>query len=642
LTAIISSSVSVWWVLLVLGLPLLSALICFLIAEKSAWVAPIVSTMLLLITTVCGVILFNQANEPLTYSWPWFSLNQKILQVSFLLDNTALVMAFIVSIVSFLVHLFSIGYMAEDHAIPRYFGMLGFFTFAMLGLVVSSNLLLIFCFWELVGFSSYRLIGHWYEKPQAAKAATKAFIINRVGDLGFLIGLMILWSYSGNLDSTNLNLADIPSSSLTAVGICIFIGVIAKSAQFPLFNWLPDAMEGPTPVSALIHAATMVAAGVYLLIRINVLFTPEALVLISITGVITALAGATGALYQYDIKKILAYSTISQLGFMVMAIGSGAAEGGYLHLLHHAFFKAGLFLGAGAIIHAMHHATHHHSHKVDVQDIRNLGGLRKKLPVTFLTFMICSAALVGIPFTSGFVSKELILTEMGSWITEGLSWKWLVLAGAWVTSFLTPLYTFRLVWFLFFNKPKLDLEVTEVPWVMRIPLLMLSLGSLALLVSFSPFHISSFIPMLLDTEAISSLSVSLLSTLLVIISLVVAYYAFRNAELQEPNNYLSPHYYLDIVSDYFTNMVHLLSSFTHWIDRKVIDKIIHGLTYLQVGLAHITGWSDRYIIDGIVNGVAHSSKGIGLITRSLANGKIQSYLLWALAGLLIFILWILY
>jgi len=643
LTEVISSSASLWLALAVLGIPLLSSLICFAISEKFAWLAPLISSILLLITFICSSFLFFQLNNghAWKYAWPWFSVNHKILQASVLLDGNALIMVMIVSLVSFLVHLYSIGYMAEDHALIRYFGMLGFFTFAMLGLVMSSNLLLLFCFWELVGFSSYRLIGHWYEKPEAAKASTKAFLINRVGDVGFLIGLMILWAWLGNLDITNWNLTNIPPFWLTAAGICIFIGVIGKSAQFPLFHWLPDAMEGPTPVSALIHAATMVAAGVFLLIRIEGLFTDDAFMTMAMVGAITAITGAVGALFQYDIKKILAYSTISQLGFMVMAIGAGAAQGGYLHLLHHAFFKAGLFLGAGAIIHAMHQA-HHHQVNIDVQDIRNLGGLRKKLPITFITFVICSAALAGFPFTTGFISKELILTQMSAWTGNEFSWKWLVMISAWAVTFLTPFYTFRLVWFIFFSKPKQEVDIAEVPFVMRLPLLLLSLGSLALLISFNPFHISSMMNVLMALYPATSHTITLLSTLLIALALITAYYTYHKHEPQNQNRLLTPHFYLDWVSDRACVWTDQASAFAHWIDRKVIDKLIHGLAYLQVSLAHVTGWSDRNLVDGLVNGVAFSAKGFGSITRSLANGKIQSYLLWALATLVIFILWILY
>lgn len=601
------------------------------------------SSLLMLMVVICATLLIFKAGnkETFFYSWQWFSIDQKTIQASILLDNNAMMMILVVVIVSFLVHVFSISYMADDKALVRYFGMLGFFTFSMLGLVMSSNLLVLFCFWELVGFSSYRLIGHRHEKPEAAQAATKAFIINRVGDLGFLTGLMILWSWSGDLDLTNLNVHQIPSPWVTAAGICIFLGVIGKSAQFPLFNWLPDAMEGPTPVSALIHAATMVAAGVYLLVRIENVFTEEVFAVIAITGVITAIVGAIGAIFQYDIKRILAYSTISQLGFMVMAIGAGASPGGYMHLLHHAFFKAGLFLGAGAIIHSMHQAYHHHADSIDVQDIRNLGGLRKQLPITFLSFVICAAALAGLPFTSGFVSKELILTQMNLWTGAGFSWKWFILLGAWVVTFLTPFYTFRMVWFIFVRKSSHHTEIAEVPFVMRIPMLLLSLGSLALVITVHPFHISSFINALMDPYPETNLFIALLSILILALGLFTAYLVFKNDQLAGPNKILSPHFYLDWVNGILYNFANQVSDFAHVIDRKVIDKIIHGLTYLQVTMAHIAGWSDRHLVDGLVNGVAYSAKGIGTLTRSLANGKIQSYLLWALAGLLIFILWIL-
>jgi NADH-quinone oxidoreductase subunit L len=265
--------------------------------------------------------------------------------------------------------------LAGDPAFRQYFAMLGFFTFSMLGVVVADNLLFVFIFWELVGFSSYMLIGHWKEKPEAADAAKRAFLFNRVGDIGFLIGLMILWTHAGSFNITDLASFSGENTWMTAASLCIFCGAIGKSAQFPLFSWLPDAMEGPTPVSALIHAATMVAAGIFLLARIDFLFTPAALNVVVITGTLTALAGALSALVQHDIKKILAYSTISQLGLMVVALGAGAPEAAMLHLFTHAFFKACLFLAAGAVIHSLHQAQHKSHLSLDVQDIRNLGGL---------------------------------------------------------------------------------------------------------------------------------------------------------------------------------------------------------------------------------------------------------------------------
>jgi len=638
------SSVSLWLALGTVGIPLLSFIVCFLINQKFGWLAPIASSILLLLSFLCAVCLFfvlstDSYGDAFYASWPWFSIDDKIIHASLSIDNISLSMLLAVSLVSLLVHLFSIGYMAEDQNQIRYFAMLGFFTFAMLGLVVSSNLLVTFCFWELVGFSSYRLIGHWQEKPAAAKAATKGFIINKVGDLGFLIGLMIVWTQIGKLEITNATLTEIPSSWLTAAGLCIFLGVVAKSAQFPLFNWLPDAMEGPTPVSALIHAATMVAAGVFLLIRFAPIFTNEALIIIAITGAITAILGALGASFQYDIKKILAYSTISQLGFMVMAIGAGAAQGGYLHLLHHASFKAGLFLSAGAIIHAMHRA--YHNNDFDVQDIRNLGGLRKKLPITFIAFIVFAAALSGIPFTSGFVSKELILTQMTTWAGAEFSLRWMIAASAWVVTVLTPIYAFRLTWFIFFAKPKQEHPVEEVPIIMRLPMIVLAIGSLAMLTSFKMFHFSSIISLLTDTSQKISIAITLLSTVVVLLAFTFAFYRYRNQELKLNQKYLSPHYFLDTISNGLSMLTIQIAHLAQRSDRA-IDMVIQTITYLQVTLAHIIGWTDRNLVDGLVNGMAQSSKGIGSMTRSLANGKIQSYLLWAMAGLIIFIFWILY
>lgn len=632
-------SFSFWLTLSVLVIPLVASLSCFSIKQKIGWLAPLISSVLLLITSILAIVLFFQVSNSTeaSYSWVWFTLNQKEIAFSILLDSNASIMMLIVTVISFLVHLFSIGYMAEDQHQARYFGMLGFFTFAMLGLVMSSNLLITFIFWELVGVSSYRLIAHYQEKETAIKAATKAFLLNKIGDIGFLIGLIILWSWSGTLEIADPNLLSIPTFWLTAAGVCIFIGVIGKSAQFPLFNWLPDAMEGPTPVSALIHAATMVAAGVFLLMRISNLFTDDVLVLIAITGSITTVAGAIGALFQFDIKKVLAYSTISQLGLMVMAMGAGVMQGGYFHLLHHAFFKAGLFLGAGAIIHALHQ---NHQNNMDGQDIRNMGGLRKKLPITFISFSICAAALAGIPFTSGFVSKELILTQMTTWAGNEFSWRWIVLSSAWAVTLLTPIYTFRLIWFIFFTKPQQEHTVEEVPVIMRIPMIILAAGSLAILTSLSPIHISSAINLLQHSYPAINSIISLASIAIIVIAIAATFYIYKNQEVKN-QKLITPHFYLDVVSNYFTELTLKLSEATKWVD-KLIDSFIHGMSYFQITVAHLAGWADRYLVDGFVDGIAYSAKGVGAMTRSLANGKIQSYLLWAMAGLVIFIVWILY
>jgi NADH-quinone oxidoreductase subunit L len=624
--------------LILLGLPLISACVAFSIQDKFAWLSPVVSSFFLLITFSISIALLFQFNIQLTHkiSVDWFLINNKPITIGFLLDAHALVMIAVVSFVSLLVHIFSAGYMAGDKDLVRYFGLLGFFTFAMLGLVMSSNLLLTFCFWELVGFSSYRLIGHWYQKPSAAQASTKAFLLNKVGDLGFLIGLMILWTLSGNLDINSLS--PISSPLLTAVGIFIFIGVIGKSAQFPLFNWLPDAMEGPTPVSALIHAATMVAAGVYLLVRIEPVFTADCLMIISVVGSITAVVGALGALFQFDIKRILAYSTISQLGFMVMAIGSNAAEGSFLHLLHHGFFKAGLFLGAGSIIHAMLHAQS----DIDVQDIRNLGGLRKKIPVTFFGFLICSAALAGLPLTSGFLSKELILSDMGLWAGSTISWRWIVLGAAWLVTFLTPLYTIRMVWYVFFKESKHEIQIKEVPPIMQAPVILLSVGAITFLLTPGTWQLTSVIGRLLPFSNHTDSITTMVSLLVIFTSLAVGYFIYRQKESTPQSDLASPQFYLDWLNNRLVKGILFLSNMTELFDRKWIDYFIHGIAYVNVTLAHMVGWSDRKLVDGLVTGTAYSARGIGAITRSLANGKIQSYLLWAMAALVIFIFWILY
>lgn len=624
--------------LVVIAIPLLSAGVTYLIKEKFSWLAPLISSFFLLVTALgAAVLLADDGINGHAFSIPWFTINNKIVFIGFLLDPMVLAMVTVVTWVSFFVHVFSIGYMAEDKNVIRYFSLLGFFTFAMLGLVMSNNLLVTFCFWELVGFSSYRLIGHWNEKPAAAHASTKAFLLNKVGDLGFLIGLMILWSQAGNLNIDALVAID--PAWLTTAAICIFFGVVGKSAQFPLLNWLPDAMEGPTPVSALIHAATMVAAGVFLLIRIEPIFTANSLLIVAGVGAITAVWGALGALVQFDIKKILAYSTISQLGLMVMAIGSGASQGAYEHLLHHAFFKAGLFLGAGSILHAMHQVVKQEQPAFDVQDIRAMGGLRKNLPVTCIGFLICAASLAGLPLTTGFISKEMILTDMQTWAGSMFSMRWIVFLAAWIVTFLTPLYTFRLVWYVFFGKENLN-PVREVPVIMRIPVLALALGSISCL--FYQGQLNSLTNWLMGSTHHVPFSITVISVSLLIVSLSIGYLFYRKRSMNMVAVWLAPHRLLDRIDLQIINLSLLFSRFTSFVDKNLIDRIIHQVIYVQVALAFIISWTDRYILDGLVNGSASAARGAGVLARFIVNGKIQSYLLWAMAGLLIFILWIIY
>jgi NADH-quinone oxidoreductase subunit L len=429
------------------------------------------------------------ANHPYTVEFRWFNISDHTFSIGILLNSLSATMLLIVTFISFLVHSYSVGYMAGDAGLRRYFSMLGLFTFSMLGIVLADNLLMVFIFWELVGFSSYMLIGHWKEKPEASAAAKKAFILNRIGDAGFLIGLMILWAHQHNFSILELNSLTTVEPWQTAASLCIFCGVIGKSAQFPLLTWLPDAMEGPTPVSALIHAATMVAAGVFLMVRVFDLFTPTALDVVAFVGIITALIGALSALGQYDMKKILAYSTISQLGLMVTAVGAGAPDAAFVHLFTHAFFKAGLFLAAGSIIHSLHQAQHQAHVEFDVQDIRNLGGLQKKLPRVFIVFLIAGSSLAGLPFFSGFLSKDAILTGLMQATSGNDPWKWLIVVGAFAVTFTTVLYTFRMISHIFLgdeNKTK-TLIVSESPMVMQIPLYLLAFASLWIIVSWNPF-----------------------------------------------------------------------------------------------------------------------------------------------------------
>ncbi|WP_397384638.1 NADH-quinone oxidoreductase subunit L [Prosthecobacter sp.] len=413
--------------------------------------------------------------------------------IDVLIDKQSRGMMFIVSFIGMLVHIFSLGYMKDDDAKPRFFGSLSLFMFSMTGIVLAGNLIMMFIFWELVGLSSYLLIGHWYQKASAAEACKKAFLTNRIGDFGFMIGILLL--FGANHGSVNLDdLATAFKSGplapgapgysagfTTAAALCIFLGAVGKSAQFPLHVWLPDAMEGPTPVSALIHAATMVAAGVYMLVRVSFLIeaSPLAAEIIAGIGCFTALMAALMATQQNDIKRVLAYSTLSQLGYMVMAVGAVAmaAQHGHeahgpnpghpamFHLYTHAFFKAMLFLGSGAVIYACHHE----------QDIWKMGGLRKHMPVTFWTFLIGTLALMGLPWiTSGFYSKEGIL---GAAYDSGCS---ILFHSATLTALLTSFYMMRLVIVAFFGKPRTESahHATEVPVIMLLPLVLLAVFSI--------------------------------------------------------------------------------------------------------------------------------------------------------------------
>ena len=422
------------------------------------------------------------------------------IKMGIMIDNLTASMLAMVSLISLLVHIYSTGYMTGEKYYGRYFAYLGIFTFSMLGIVLSDNLFSIYIFWELVGLSSYLLIGFFFEKDSAADAQKKAFLTNRVGDIGMWLGILILYAQFHTFGFEeiyeHIKAGDFHMSQawLTAAGILLFMGCVGKSAQFPLHVWLPDAMEGPTPVSALIHAATMVAAGVYFVARIFVILTVDALHVIAFIGAITAFMAATIAITQHDIKRVLAYSTVSQLGYMVLGLGVGAYSAALFHLLTHAFFKACLFLGSGAIIHAMHHE----------QDMRWMGGLWKKMPWTFATFTLATLALAGLPLTSGFMSKDAILAgALGFAEIEGGGIFYLIPVLGFFSAMLTAFYMGRQIWLVFFGESRSHLkpagghddhhdahddhghhEVHEVSWAMRMPLVILA--ALSVFAVFSP------------------------------------------------------------------------------------------------------------------------------------------------------------
>src|SRR5438552_6756143 len=396
----------------------------------------------------------------------WLSVGELQVEFGLRLDPLSLLMILIVTGVASVIHIYSWGYMRDDGGFSRYFACLSLFTFSMLGIVLANDFLELFIFWELVGVSSYLLIGFWFEKPAAADAGKKAFITNRLGDFGFILGILTVWATLGSLNFGVLQekLSANPNAFgtvATVAGLLIFCGAMGKSAQFPLHVWLPDAMEGPTPVSALIHAATMVAAGVYMLCRVVFLLNPTALSVIAWIGGFTALLSAVIAIQQNDIKRILAYSTISQLGYMVMAVGLQAPTQAMFHLSTHAFFKALLFLGAGSVIVALHHE----------QDIWNMGSLRKKMPVTFWTFIVGTLALAGVWPLSGFFSKDAILAEALARQSYAL------FALGWSVAALTAFYMMRLVLVVFFGQAKSELpaHAKESPTVMVWPLRVLAL-----------------------------------------------------------------------------------------------------------------------------------------------------------------------
>jgi NADH-quinone oxidoreductase subunit L len=459
---------------LILFLPLLSAVVITLFTLKAPHVSAILSVGAVLASLLLSIVLFvhTMAGAPQEeISLNWLTVGHLSINFGMHFDPMSLLMLLIVTGVGSAIHVYSVGYMNGDRSYGRFFACLSLFTFAMLGVVLSNNFLQMFIFWELVGASSYLLIGFWYERAAAAEAAKKAFLTNRVGDFGFFTGIVLVWAMTGTLDFAEAhnqikNNPEIFQAAATSVGLLIFCGAVGKSAQFPLHVWLPDAMEGPTPVSALIHAATMVAAGVYMLCRVFFIFDiphSVALQVIAWIGGFTALMSALIACQQNDIKRILAYSTLSQLGYMVMTVGLRQPSAAMFHLAAHSFFKALLFLGAGSVIHALSHE----------QDIWKMGRLKEKMPITYWTFLAATLALCGVWPLSGFFSKDAILAAAWSGNVT-------LFAVGILVAFLTTFYMFRLLFVVFLGRAKSDLpaHAHESPKIMTWPLVVLAVASI--------------------------------------------------------------------------------------------------------------------------------------------------------------------
>ncbi|MGE5315322.1 MAG: NADH-quinone oxidoreductase subunit L [Acidobacteriota bacterium] len=670
----------------VLILPLVSFLILIFFGKKLPRQGDFVGLTLIGATlAMSAAILFAKVSfyhdELINMTFTWVNLGNVALigplkwDIGIMIDNLTAVMLVVVTLISFLVHLFSTKYMAGDVRYSRYYSYLGIFSFSMLLIVLANNFLLMYVGWELVGLSSYLLIGHWYEKKSASDASKKAFVTNRVGDFGFFIGIMVLWAnyhtltYEGVYSAIGSGMIPFQSTWwMTAAGLLIFCGAIGKSAQFPLHVWLPDAMEGPTPVSALIHAATMVAAGVYLIARTFPMLTSDALTVIAYIGAITAFISATIAIAQNDIKKVLAYSTISQLGYMVMGLGVGAFSAGTFHLVTHAAFKAGLFLGSGSVIHAMHNALHHmHDHHTDAQDIRNMGGLRKKMPVTFWTFVIFTLAISGVPLTSGFLSKDEILA--GTIAYGNLTGHMLIPVIGFLVAGLTAFYMFRIVILAFMGEHKDEKRfehVHESPLAMTFPLMLLAALSFFAFYSFNPFGAASgwFMhaierPASIVPAAMAAASTELFEesvhhvhVLAMVISLLVAgtgiliaflTYHWKKinadavaASMAPVHMFLMNKWYFDeLYEAVAVNGTKGLARVLAWFDGAVIDGIVNGAGSITRLGAVVSAKFDSIVVDGFVNLTAMVTGIFGRGLRVVQTGRVQSYIVFAILGMVV-------
>jgi NADH-quinone oxidoreductase subunit L len=609
-----------------------------------SWVGPSVIglsflTSILIFFELIGRPPSERHFEKVIFDWVVSGSFQTV--IGYQIDPLSILMALVVSGVSFFIHIYSVGYMHDDPGFTRYFTYLNLFVFMMLNLILANNFLLMFVGWEGVGLCSYLLIGFWYEKDSASNAGKKAFVVNRVGDFGFLLGMFLLFINFGTLDFTDIfgplqkNPHLINTATATTITILLFVGACGKSAQIPIYVWLPDAMEGPTPVSSLIHAATMVTAGVYMVARCNVLYSmaPVAMAVVAIVGVATAIFTASIGFCQNDIKKVLAYSTISQLGYMFVGVGVGAFSAGIFHLMTHAFFKGLLFLGAGSVMHALSGEL----------DIRKMGALRKKIPYTFWTFFIACLAIAGIFPFSGFFSKDEILWQAFS-SSHG---HWLLWAVAALAAGMTAFYMFRALFMTFFGESRVDPHVAhhvhESPKIMTVPLMVLA--GLSIIGGWIGWphvlgganHIHEFLAPVLGGGAESAKAhagISLLSqawasggeagghsaaleVVMMVVSVVIALIGIGIAFLFYVKNPALP----KLVADRWKRLYKLVYN-KYYVDELYEILFINSLKNLGTGL-----WKgfDEFVIDGTINGIAYFIGLLSGVMRKMQTGLVQNY-----------------
>ncbi len=592
--------------------------------------------------------MINRHGVPLELSMPFITHPKISLEVGMWVDPLTAVMFMVVTIVSGCVQIYSLGYMKDDPRWSRYFSYLSLFSFSMLGLVIANNFFMIFIFWELVGLTSYLLIGFWFEKKSASDAGKKAFITTRIGDLGFIVGLLILMTYAGTLNYqevfAKVSSGAIPIGILTATGIFVFCGAVGKSAQFPLHVWLPDAMEGPTPVSALIHAATMVAAGVYLVARVMTLYvgSETSAMVVAVIGLITSLLAASIAITQNDIKRVLAYSTVSQLGYMIMALGLYGVDmasdphahsvgfyAGTFHLMTHAFFKSLLFLGAGSVIHAVH-----------TNEITEMGGLSKKMKITTLTFFIASLSISGIFPLSGFWSKDEIVAA-----TSGHP---VFMLFTLLIAFMTAFYMFRLCFLTFTGEPRDQHRYEhahESPRSMTYPLMILAFLSIfAGWVGLPWLHngFSSFVYHGEHMEHHPSYILMVVSTIVAVSGIGFAYLVYYRKKvsadaLAEKFSFFYRlsfnKFYFDELYDYI--IIGPVLGFARamwWFDANIIDGLVNFTGWFTVKWADVKMWFDKWIIDGIVNGLGYLCMGGAWVLKFIQSGSVQFYTLIIMAA----------